>query len=178
MDMQMPEIDGEALGRVIKADPCLRDTLLVMMSSMGRRGDAQRLQSIGFSAYLNKPVKQSQLYDCLVTVLGAGDAAIQSLEPVLVTRHSIREARHRKGRILLVEDNDTNRQVALGILEKMGYRSDVATNGRDAIIALEKSSYDIVLMDVQMPVMDGSKRRMPSDRVKHELPIPRYRSLP
>ena len=154
-DMQMPEMDGESLGRSIKADPGLADTILVMMTSLGRRGDARRFKAIGFSAYLTKPVKQSQLYDCLATVIGAAAPAAGTAETALVTRHTLSEARRLKVRILLVEDNPTNQQVALGILEKLGFRADAVANGREAIEALEKAAYDLVFMDVQMPVMDG-----------------------
>jgi two-component system sensor histidine kinase/response regulator len=154
-DMQMPEMDGESLGKTLKADPELRDTLLVLMTSFGRRGDAKRLEAIGFSAYLTKPVKQSQLYDCLATVIGTAAPEAVTPDVALVTRHTISEARRLKVRILLVEDNLTNQQVALGILEKLGYRADIAGNGREALNALETVAYDLVFMDVQMPVMDG-----------------------
>ena len=154
-DMQMPETDGESLGKAIKADPGLRDTRLVMMTSLGNRGDAKRLKGIGFSAYLTKPVKQSQLYDCLAMVLLGGDATVKAPDIPLVTRHTIQEARRRKVRILLTEDNVINQQVALGILAKLGYNADTASNGREAIQALKTVSYDIVFMDVQMPEMDG-----------------------
>ena len=154
-DMNMPDIDGETLGRTIKADPELRDTRLVMITSYGKRGDAKRLEALGFSAYLTKPVKQSQLYDCLATVLGAGHPSVMEPETALVTRHSINEDSRRRVRILLAEDNATNRQVALSILGKLGFRADVVADGRQALRALETGAYDIVLMDVQMPVMDG-----------------------
>ena len=154
-DMQMPEMDGESLGKSIKNDPELRDTLLVMMTSFGKRGDAKRLETIGFSAYLTKPVKQSQLYDCLATVIGIPASEAATPEAAMVTRHTISEARRLKVRVLLVEDNRTNQQVALGILEKLGFISDVVSNGRQAIKALATVAYDLVFMDVQMPVMDG-----------------------
>ncbi len=154
-DMQMPEMDGESLGKAIKADPELRNTILVMMTSLGRRGDAKLFKSIGFSAYLTKPVKQSQLYDCLATVIGASVSEAGTPETGLVTRHSISEARRLKVRILLVEDNPTNQQVALGILGKMGFTADAVGDGKEAIRALETVAYDLVFMDVQMPVMDG-----------------------
>ncbi len=154
-DMQMPEMDGESLGKTIKADPELGDTILVMMTSLGRRGDAKRFKAIGFSAYLTKPVRQSQLYDCLATVIGAAVPVADTAEAALVTRHTLSEAGRLKVRILLVEDNPTNQQVALGILKKLGFRADAVSDGREAITALEASSYDLVFMDVQMPVMDG-----------------------
>jgi signal transduction histidine kinase/CheY-like chemotaxis protein/HPt (histidine-containing phosphotransfer) domain-containing protein len=154
-DMQMPNTDGESLGRTIKGDPALRDTLLVMMTSLGLRGDAKRLETIGFAAYLTKPVKQSQLYDCLVTVLGGAASSAAAPQSPLVTRHTLSEEGRRRVRILLAEDNLTNQQVALGILDKMGFTAVAVADGREAIQALETMTYDIVLMDVQMPVMDG-----------------------
>ena len=163
-DMQMPVMDGESLAKAIKAEPALRDTLLVMMTSLGKRGDARRLQDIGFAAYLTKPVKHSLLYDCLAAVLGGAVLPIGALDEdrsgktpqtALVTRHTIGEARRRKIRILVVEDNATNQMVTLGILKKLGFRADVVANGQEAIHALEMIPYDIVFMDVRMPVMDG-----------------------
>ena len=154
-DLQMPGTDGESLGKAIKADPELRDTHLIMMSSLVMRGDAKRLKAIGFSAYLTKPVKQSQFYDCLATVLGGAVAPARTPEPNLVTRHTLNETRRHMIRILLAEDNLTNQKVALGILAKLGFGADIANNGREAIQALEVVPYDIVLMDVQMPEMDG-----------------------
>jgi PAS domain S-box-containing protein len=154
-DMQMPDMDGESLGKAIKADPELKDTILVMMTSLGKRGDAKRLEAIGFAAYLTKPVRQSQLYDCLATTLGVCPGLSKTSETVFVTRHTISEARRGKIRILLVEDNPTNQQLALRILEKLGFRADAVANGREAIQSLEIVPYDLVFMDVQMPVMDG-----------------------
>ncbi len=154
-DMQMPDTDGESLGRAVKADPDLRDTFLVMMSSFGSRGDAKRLKEAGFAAYLIKPVRQSQLYDCLAVVLGGGDAKAKTPAVPLITRHSLHEDRRGRVRILLAEDNKTNQQVALGVLAKLGYSADVVVNGREAVQALEKNLYDLILMDVQMPEMDG-----------------------
>jgi signal transduction histidine kinase/DNA-binding response OmpR family regulator/HPt (histidine-containing phosphotransfer) domain-containing protein len=154
-DMQMPDTDGETLGKVIKADAELRDTILVMMTSLGGRGDAKRLEGIGFAAYLTKPVKQSQLYDCLTTVLGMVESPPKAAPTALVTRHTLSEAARRNVRILLAEDNPTNQQVALCILEKMGYHAVAVANGQEVIQALEMVPYDLVFMDVQMPVMDG-----------------------
>jgi PAS domain S-box-containing protein len=154
-DMQMPDMDGEHLGATVKADPELRDTLMIMLTSLGRRGDARRHKKLGFSAYLTKPVKQSHMYDCLATVLGTAAPGDTEQQVPLVTRHTITEAQRRRIRILLADDNVTNQQVALGILGKMGFRADAVADGREAILALETAPYDIVLMDVQMPVMDG-----------------------
>ena len=155
IDMQMPEMDGEELGRSIKQDPDLADTILIMVSSMGVRGDVSRLKKIGFAAYLTKPVKQSQLYDCLATTANIWKEKKQREETTIVTRHSLADNKKQGIRILLAEDDATNQKVALHILKKFGYRADAAGNGQEVLQALEKVPYDIVLMDIQMPVMDG-----------------------
>jgi two-component system sensor histidine kinase/response regulator len=155
VDMQMPLMDGETLGRKIKADKHTRDTNLVMLTSVGRRGDVSRLEQLGFAAYLTKPVKQSALYDCLVSIRAGRKSSGPEKTRRIITRHSLRENRRRKIRILLAEDNVVNQQVALKILEKIGYRADAVANGQEAIESLESVPYDLVLMDCQMPEMDG-----------------------
>jgi CheY-like chemotaxis protein len=125
------------------------------MTSIGRRGDAKRLKEIGFAAYLTKPVKQSQLYNCLVTVSGLKSETSTEKPASLFTRHTIYEKQRQKARILLAEDNITNQKVALNTLKKFGYNADVVENGKEAIKALKMIPYDIVLMDCQMPEMDG-----------------------
>ncbi|HLA82188.1 MAG TPA: PAS domain S-box protein, partial [Thermoleophilia bacterium] len=155
LDMQMPEMDGETLGRMIRDDHSLDETALVMMTSVGSRGDAARLHRAGFAAYLSKPVKQSQLFDCLVTVLHRETSSSISSEERIVTRHSLADQAKRRTRLLLAEDNPVNQKVALAMLDRLGYRADVVGNGRDAVAALEAQPYDLVLMDVQMPEMDG-----------------------
>lgn len=154
LDMLMPEMDGETLGRMIKDDPALRDTVLVMMTSIGTRGDAGRFEKAGFSVYLIKPVKQSRLFNCLMTAIGR--KSFDQISPErIITRHTVAEKSKQKTRILLAEDNIINQKVALKVLEKLGYRADVAGNGLEALKALEMIHYDMVLMDVQMPEMDG-----------------------
>ena len=155
LDMKTSKLDGEDLGRTIKGDTALRDTLLLMLTSLGRRGDAARLQESGFAAYLTKPIKQSSLRSCLAQLFGRATSSPDASKQRLVTRHTLAEEKRRSAHILLAEDNVVNQKVALKILEKLGYRAEVVANGREALRALERKSYDLVLMDVQMPEMDG-----------------------
>jgi signal transduction histidine kinase/PleD family two-component response regulator len=176
LDMQMPEMDGEMLGRKIKADPLLQNIPLMMMSSIGQRGDAVRIQEVGFAAYLTKPVKQSQLYNCLASVFSLAKTKEASHGKHLITKHSIAEDMRSRARILLVEDNITNQKVALIILNKLGYHADAVANGEEAVKALELIPYDLVLMDCQMPVMDGYEasaciRDPQSSVLNHNVPI-------
>jgi CheY-like chemotaxis protein/HPt (histidine-containing phosphotransfer) domain-containing protein len=155
IDMQMPGMDGEILGKEIKKDPDLKDTILVMLISLGERGDAGRLREIGFAAYLTKPVKQSQLYNCLATVTGMHKEEGNKVPVNVVTRHSLAQDQKQRVRILLAEDNIINQKVAINILKKYGYSADAVANGMEAVKVLEMIPYDIVLMDCQMPEMDG-----------------------
>jgi PAS domain S-box-containing protein len=152
LDMMMPGMDGATLGRAILADETLKSIPLVMMTSLGQRGDAHRFREMGFAAYLIKPVRQSDLHDCLVAVL-TGERHEEAR--ALITRHSLRDMRRGNARILLVEDNLTNQEVACGMLGRMGWNADVTPSGKQALLMLETQSYDLVLMDVQMPEMDG-----------------------
>ncbi|MDL1963171.1 MAG: response regulator [Deltaproteobacteria bacterium] len=154
LDMFMPEMDGETLGRMIKNNPALRDTVLVMMTSVGTQGDAGRFEKAGFAVYLTKPVKQSRLFNCLITAIGRKPSD-QTSPDTIITQHTVAEKSKQKTHILLAEDNIVNQKVALKVLEKLGYHADVAVNGAEVLKALETIPYDIVLMDVQMPKMDG-----------------------
>jgi len=176
IDMQMPEMVGETVGKKIKQDPNLKNTILVLMTSMGQRGDAKRLEKIGFAAYLTKPIKQSKLYDCLATVTGIHIKKTNDKFTKIITRHSLAEDRKRKVRILLAEDNIINQKVVLNILKKLGFSADVVANGEKAVKALEMIPYDIVLMDCQMPEMDGYEAtgeiRNPQSKVlDHKVPV-------
>ncbi len=158
IDMQMPEMDGEKLGRIILSDDRLNRTRLVMLTSLGSRGDSRRFENIGFHAYLTKPARPLELKAVLSSILtspGKGTSAPSAI----TTRHTIREIRQlfagRNLRILLAEDNITNQLVALGILKKLGLHADAVANGLEVLNAIKKHPYDLILMDIQMPVMDG-----------------------
>ena len=152
-DMQMPGMDGEALGRIVSGEPRLAGTKLVLLTSLGRREDARKLVQAGFAASLLKPVRQSELLDCLATMLGG--KGIPAWERPAATHPGPHKPQRTNIRILLAEDNITNQKVALGILGKLGLRVDGVANGREALQALRNIPYDLVLMDVQMPEMDG-----------------------
>jgi PAS domain S-box-containing protein len=152
-DMQMPGMDGEALGRIVANDRRFASIKLVMMAAAEWRGDPRRLAKAGFAARLQKPVKEAELFECLSTLLSDADEPPESRP--LATRCALRELSKTNVRVLLAEDNITNQQVALGVLGKLGLRADAVANGREAIEALRHLPYDLVLMDVQMPEMDG-----------------------
>ncbi len=176
IDLNDTEMSGETLGKKIRADRQLDDTLLVLMTAGGKRGDASRVEQIGFSAYLVKPLRQSQLRECLLAVIGKRPFTDERHQKRILTRHTIAENRKRKLRILLVDDSETNRIVATGLLKKLGYQADEAESGQAALSALAKTPYDLVLMDVEMPDMDGYEvtqqiRRPDSEVTDHEVPV-------
>jgi len=172
LDMQMPGMDGAELGQLLKADSRFKNMKLVMMTSIGHRGDAKYFAELGFSAYFPKPATFSDLFDALSVVAEGGDA-LQQAQP-LVTHHNLQSLKHEEGnsmssdskqnwpdktRLLLVEDNQVNQIVANGILSELGLQADVAANGLEALDCLQQAPddapYTLVLMDCQMPEMDG-----------------------
>ncbi len=171
IDFMMPGMDGEALGKAIKMNPVLKDTRLVLLTSRGMRGDAARARSMGFEAYLTKPIKQSLLFDAILAVFGKKRDSDRQQDNGLVTLHSLAESGKRKLRILLTEDNAVNQKVALIHLRKFGFSADVAENGREAVEAVKKDGYDLVLMDIQMPEMDGHEATRAIRRAGFDLPI-------
>ncbi|MHB8120855.1 MAG: response regulator [Desulfuromonadaceae bacterium] len=177
LDQQMPGMDGSELGRLIKANQLLESTLMIMVTSLGRRGDAAALEQIGFAGYLTKPVRQSHLYDCIALVLCRADQTPEDpLPPVIVTRHAVAESARQGIRILLAEDNAINQKVAQALLNKLGYKADVVANGLEAVRALELINYDLVLMDCLMPEMDGFAatvmiRSERSKVINHAVPV-------
>jgi signal transduction histidine kinase/DNA-binding response OmpR family regulator len=165
LDAQMPRMDGLALARLIDSDPALRGTRLVLLTSIGIRGEADQAKAAGISAYLTKPVHRSQLYDCLSMLAGmpakpAIDSSDVGATPppqdVFVTRHLLKEvATATRPRILVAEDNIVNQKVAVGQLDKLGYWTDVVANGREAVEAVSRVQYALIFMDCLMPEMDG-----------------------
>jgi signal transduction histidine kinase/DNA-binding response OmpR family regulator len=173
IDFMMPGMDGETLGKAIKENPVLKDTRLILLTSRGMRGDAARAHSMGFEAYLTKPIKQSFLFNAILAVFGKqgqGDPDRRQ-DKGMITLHSLAESGKRKLRILLAEDNAVNQKVALIHLRKFGFSADVAENGREAVEAVKKGGYDLVLMDIQMPEMDGHEATRTIRGAGFDLPI-------
>jgi CheY-like chemotaxis protein/HPt (histidine-containing phosphotransfer) domain-containing protein len=146
--MMMPEMDGLALGGAIRSRRSERDLPLLLLTSLGRLPEAQWTGL--FSAQLAKPLKASQLYNTLLQLLSAGETGEETAVVATDGKHAMSSLR-----ILLAEDNAMNQKVALRLLERLGYSADVASNGLEALEALERQPYDVVLMDVQMPELDG-----------------------
>jgi CheY-like chemotaxis protein len=164
LDSQMPEMNGEMLGRAIKADLTLQATVLVLLTSVSQRMDTQRLTAAGFAAVLIKPVRTVQLMNALATVWGAqalgispqGVKAPKSLGPYPAGIATPLAAAHlMRARVLLAEDNIVNQKLAVRMLEKLGCRVDVAADGQEAINMLAMLPYDLVFMDCEMPELDG-----------------------
>ena len=159
LDLHMPGMNGLELARQIKSDQAIRATRLVLLTSGGQRGDAQAAQEAGLDAYLTRPIRRSLLFECLGAVLGhmpgtggSADCAGASI----ITQHTVVESMMKaRPLILVVEDNPVNQKVAAKMIEKLGYRVNIAANGRDAVESLARISYDLVFMDCQMPEMDG-----------------------
>jgi PAS domain S-box-containing protein len=156
LDHQMPGCDGATLGKSILAEDDLRGARLILLTSSGQRGDGRLFSELGFAGYLLKPVTHRDLTDCLTMVLGMQAEGWRMSTQPIVTRHALRSQRTREGHhILLAEDNVVNQKVACRILEKLGHRVDVAADGQAAFDAWQSGRYHLILMDCQMPVMDG-----------------------
>jgi len=162
IDREVPGMDALELARAIRGEPALATTRLVLVSALGRRGEAAEAGQAGFAGYLTRPVRTSDLLGCLEALVRAPTFGVRPL----VTRHSLAEERESAApappsvaatplRILLAEDNPVNQMVALEILRHLGHRADLAENGQEALAALERRAYDVVLLDVQMPELDG-----------------------
>ena len=151
-DSNMPGMDGFAFVEQIRQQVDLGKTTIMMLTSAGQRRGAARCRELGIAAYLIKPVSLSQLLDTILRVLGTKAEAEE--ETVLVPRHSL-EQQQRSLRVLLAEDNPVNQKLASALMQKRGHRVVVVANGREALEALQKQTFDLVVMDVSMPEMDG-----------------------
>jgi two-component system, sensor histidine kinase and response regulator len=174
-DMHMPKMDGFEFVERIRHQPELFAPVIMMLTSAGHRGDAERCRELGVSAYLLKPIRQSELREAIARVLGARE---QEGAIPLVTRYSLQDARDPETvlRVLVAEDNPVNQRLAVRMLEKRGHRVVVAGNGREALDALAKDTFDLVFMDVQMPEMDGIKatagiRKKEIDTGRHQIVV-------
>jgi len=159
LDVEMPEMDGLTLARAIKADPAIAGTKLIALTPLGHALGDNELQAAGIDASLNKPVKQSRLFDCLVNVIGKSEAAnLWAPRPGAAPLPPLSDGLCAKlggVRILLAEDNAVNQKVALGLLKKLGCSADAVGNGLEVLEALQRIPYALILMDCQMPEMDG-----------------------
>ncbi len=156
IDTRMPDMDGEDLGRAIRADERLADTRIVLLSPLGVASDNRHWQEIGFADCLPKPIRRDDLFRLLCRLVSDVPGSVPQHIPALGSATGpLPQFAGLKARILLAEDNPINREVALGILRKVGLRADAVTDGAEAIKALESLPYDLVLMDMRMPVMDG-----------------------
>ena len=159
IDDQMPGIQGESLGRAIKQNEQTKDTVLVLITPFGMKGDARRLFDLGFSGYLTRPIRQSELMDALATIWSSH---LKGEQPTLITRHTIIEQRHTQkeqpffnSQILLAEDNFVNQQVAIEILRNMGCEITIAVDGQEALEWFKRKKFDIIFMDCEMPRVNG-----------------------
>ena len=156
VDMHMPGTEGEALGHAIRSNPALNGTRLVLLTSLGRRGDAARAREAGFSAYLIKPVQQHQLQEALIEVVTGGTrAAGGDGETPFVTRHTVEELRRHRTKILMVEDDKVNQLVAMAALRRAGYAGEVVSSAAEALGACARERFDLVFMDIHLPDMNG-----------------------
>ncbi|MCP4150127.1 MAG: response regulator [bacterium] len=176
LERTMESMELDEMVKIIKDDPELCEMPLVMIASFGKRGDAAHTRQIGFSAYLTRPVTKDELFECLTLVIEKKTVSDEAPTHGIVTRHTIAEHKKHNIRILVAEDNAINRKVAMQILQKLGFKAKIVTNGKKALQALEVDDFDLVLMDIQMPEMDGfeatSLIRDPESKVRdHNIPI-------
>jgi signal transduction histidine kinase/DNA-binding response OmpR family regulator len=150
IDGQMPEMNGFTLAEIIQKDPELHNTIIMMLTSAGQAGDAKRCRELGISAYLVKPIRQSELWDAITRLLLRKNPVANTEDAPARDNVSAR-----KVHILLAEDNAVNQMLASRLLQKMGYVVTIVGDGEAALLEMERNSFDVVLMDVQMPVMDG-----------------------
>ncbi|MGM5483278.1 MAG: response regulator, partial [Nanobdellota archaeon] len=153
IDKQMPIVSGNELGRQIKKDNLLKNTILIMVTSLGEKGDSKDIREIGFAGYLTKPIRQNHLYKCMRMALGYIEH--EPGDDQLITRHTIKLCEKQDFGILFAEDHPVNQKVAKAAVERLGYNLNIVSDGKKAIEILKTKRFDLVFMDCQMPVMDG-----------------------
>jgi signal transduction histidine kinase/CheY-like chemotaxis protein/ligand-binding sensor domain-containing protein len=172
LDCQMPDMDGFTMAEKIRQNPDFSSTRIVMLTSAGTRGDGARCAQLGIEAYLLKPAKPSELFGSMCMVMGINREADESIP--LVTQHTLREAR-KNLRILVAEDNLVNQRLALRMLERQGHSVTLANNGREAVDMAGGAAFDLILMDIQMPVLGGFEAtaaiRQHQERTGSRIPI-------
>ncbi|RZB30641.1 MAG: hypothetical protein SRB1_02921 [Desulfobacteraceae bacterium Eth-SRB1] len=175
LDLQMPGLDGFAVARRIKEMSFGKNIPIILLTSLGQRGDVAHCREVGISGYLHKPVKQSELLDAIMMAMGSPEKE----ETPVITRHTIQEARMRLN-ILLAEDNPINQRLAQELLETRGHRVVLTSNGKEAVDAFEKERFDLILMDVQMPEMDGfeATRQIRNLQSAIQIPNSRFQKVP
>jgi two-component system, sensor histidine kinase and response regulator len=158
VDMFLPNLSGEELGREVLLHPDTRDTVLVILTSAGVRGDAQRLNQLGFAGYFGKPIPPENLQDALRAVMATRDMDGQERQRSgLITKYTLSGMRRNPTRLLLVEDSDVNREIMQKLLTKLGYAADIAENGSVAIQAATRDDYGLILMDLHLPDINGTE---------------------
>jgi len=154
IDQKMPHLDGISLGKKIKTDPLISNAILILLTTLDKQADSNALMNLGFSDFLSKPVRRRRLQECIYQQL-CKDKGIHHIEPAIQRNFVVQNDKRNNFRILVVEDVLVNQKVATRLLEKIGYSSEIAENGKVALEKIMQNDYDLVLMDIQMPVMDG-----------------------
>ncbi len=169
LDINIQEKHDLELVNSIQEHPSSRNLPLILLTTVGTRGDAQLAREIGLAGFVTKPIRKDQLYHCLKTVLGLVSSSSAALQAPLVTNHSLREmSQQQRARVLVVDDHRINQQLAVLILDRLGLRAEVASNGKDAVEAVALESFDVVLMDCHMPEMDGYEATRKIREAEHE----------